>query len=69
MPIDDRNDLESIDQNIRINELKEKIREVTGKEFVSEKSPDCPPEIEEQFLKQVAEYESDSYTTKAEVLK
>jgi hypothetical protein len=51
-----------IDQKIRINELREEIREVTGGKF-SEGESNAPPEIREQFLKQVLEYEKAEFTT------
>src|SRR5215470_12649747 len=53
-----------IDQKIRINELQEEINEVSGgKMRFSGASPECPPDIEEQFLQSVLEYEKAEQTT------
>ena len=68
MPVDDPNDLERADQEIRINELKEKAKELTGGEINAFESPDMPPEIAEQFWQQVVEYESAPLTCPFEKL-
>jgi hypothetical protein len=57
MPVDDPNDLEKVDQEIRINELKAEAEELVGKEMSGGEADDCPPEIQEQFWKNVVEYE------------
>lgn len=57
MGIDDPNDLERIDQEIRINELKETLRESTDGEMVEFTAEDCPPEIQEQFWQSVLAWE------------
>jgi len=44
--------------NNRIQELRQKIREVTGEEPTFGSSADCPPEIEEAFLKSVLAFET-----------
>src|SRR5262245_33839481 len=53
---DDPLDLDRVDQEIRINELKEEARELAGDMHAWE-SPDCPPGIAEQFWNHVVEYE------------
>ena len=57
MPINDPKDLKKADQKIRINELKERIKEVAGEETRFDKDEKMPPEVEEQFLEQVLAYE------------
>ncbi len=55
-PPEDPLDLEAVDRAIRINELTEQARELgMGESFVD---GDCPPEIHEQFLKNIVDYES-----------
>lgn len=44
--------------NNRIQELRQKIREVTGEEPVFGTSTDCPPEIEEAFLESLLTFET-----------
>jgi hypothetical protein len=52
----DPNDLERIDQEIRINELREAVVEVTGENFLSYENPDSPPELVEQFWRHVLDF-------------
>jgi hypothetical protein len=47
-----------VDQEIRINELREAAREAAGGEMTEWESPDCPPELAEQFWQNVLAYES-----------
>ncbi|HEY3242613.1 MAG TPA: hypothetical protein VGM03_04600 [Phycisphaerae bacterium] len=63
MGIENPDDLDRIDQEIRINELKEQANELVGREMTHWESPDCPPEIAEQFWKNVIEYEKAPLTT------
>jgi hypothetical protein len=56
--IDEPNDSIDIDQQIRINELREAAREAGGGEMTQWESPDCPPEIAEQFWSNVLAYET-----------
>lgn len=58
MGIDDPKDLERIDQEIRINELKEQLRESTDGEMVEFTDEQCPPEIQEQFWQSVVAWEN-----------
>jgi hypothetical protein len=58
MPIDDPNELERIDQQIRINELKAAAAEAAGGDMTTWESEDCPPDIAEQFWKHVLEFEN-----------
>ncbi len=53
---DDVPNLDTVDQEIRINELEEQAKEMgLGESHVS---PDCPPEVHEQFLQNMIAYES-----------
>ena len=65
MPTNDPYDLDDddIDQEIRINELKEQANELVGGEMTTWESDDCPPEISEQFWKNVVAYESAPVTS------
>jgi hypothetical protein len=47
-----------IDQQIRINELREAAREAAGGEMTTWESPDMPPELAESFWGNVLAYES-----------
>lgn len=66
---DAEDDEPEIDRQIRINELKERARELAGGNLTEGKlSDDLPPEIEEQFWKQVVDFESSDWTTGLERL-
>jgi hypothetical protein len=56
-------DIDAIDQEIRINELREAAREAAGGEMTSWESPDAPPDIHEQFWQNVLDYERAESTT------
>lgn len=60
---DDSTDRRNVDQEIRINELREAAREATGGEMIDWESPDCPPEIAERFWSNVLAYESAGETS------
>jgi hypothetical protein len=47
-----------VDQEIRINELREAAREVAGGEMAEWEAPDCPPHVAEQFWSNVLDFES-----------
>ena len=49
---------QDLDQQIRINELRESAREAAGGEMTEWESDDCPPEMAEQFWRNVLAYES-----------
>src|SRR5690606_21010883 len=53
----DDQDFDRIDQEIRINELREAAREAAGGEMLSWEDPEAPPEITEQFWANVLNYE------------
>src|SRR5262245_37029855 len=53
----DPKDLERIDREIRINELRHRAEEAAGGPGHVYESEDCPPEILEQFWKHVVDYE------------
>jgi len=63
MPVDDPKDLERVDQQIHIEELKRQIDAVTGGEMAHWQGEDLPPEIAEQFYENVLAYESAEETT------
>lgn len=44
-------DLDRVDQEIRINNLRNQIEDITGEELVMHKTDDLPPETEEEFLR------------------
>ena len=57
MSTDDPLDLDRVDQEIRINELKEEARELAGDDMHAWESPDCPPGIAESFWSHVVAFE------------
>jgi hypothetical protein len=59
MTIDDPNDLDRVDQEIHLNELKSQL----GDEGLSFVSADCPPDVEAEFLEQVVHFERAPFTT------
>src|SRR5687767_11042623 len=68
MPIDDPNDLKRIDNEIRLNELKAQAEELTGGEFADIDGPDLPPDLAEEFLRNVVEFEKAGETTHFKLL-
>jgi hypothetical protein len=68
MPVDDPKDLKRIDQEIRLNELKAQAEELAGGEMTSWESPDCPPEIAEQFWQNVVDFEKSEGTSHFQLL-
>jgi hypothetical protein len=59
---DDLN-FDRIDQDIRINELREAAQEAAGGEMHVYENPEAPPEITEQFWQNVLQYEQAGETT------
>jgi hypothetical protein len=57
MPAEDPSELERVDQEIRINELKEEAKELAGGQMLGGESDDCPPELAESFWCYVVDYE------------
>jgi hypothetical protein len=57
MSTDDPLDLDRVDQEIRINELREEARELAGGEMQAWENPDCPPGIAEEFWSNVVAFE------------
>ena len=53
----DSENMEDIDRQIHIDNLKEQADALTGGEMSAHTSDDCPPEVEEQFWENVVEYE------------
>jgi hypothetical protein len=68
MPIDDPNELERVDQEIRINELKEEANELAGGAMTHWESEDCPPGMAESFWQRVVDYEKAPWTSEFEQL-
>jgi hypothetical protein len=63
MPNNEPTDLDRVDQEIRINELKEEANELAGGQMFSWESEDCPPDLAESFLRHVVEYEKAPWTS------
>lgn len=63
MSSENPDDLERIDQQIRINELKHEAEELSGGEMSSFEADDLPPDIAEQFWDQVVAFEKAPRTT------
>ncbi|MCK4342489.1 MAG: hypothetical protein KAY37_12285 [Phycisphaerae bacterium] len=63
MGIDDPNELDAVDRKIRFNEL---LHEAGGLE--GEISDDCPPEVADQFMQHVLDYERAPLTSHFEQL-
>jgi hypothetical protein len=61
-------DIPDIDREIRINELKERARELAGGEMSTHTSGELPPEIEEQFWEQVVAFEQGGWSSGLEKL-
>jgi hypothetical protein len=68
MATEDPKDLERVDQEIRINELKERARELSGGEMTFHENEDLPPELAEQFWQQVVAFEEGPFTTVSRTL-
>lgn len=67
LPDRDPLDLEAIDRAVRINETKERLREMGMQDMHT--NSDCPPEIEESFLSSIELYETVPISTQLEQLK
>lgn len=63
MPIEDPNELERVDREIRLNELKERPETIDA-----HLSDDCPPEAAGGFVDYVEQFENASWTTHIEQL-
>jgi len=68
MATDDPNDLERVDRDIRINELKHEAEDLAGGEMVAWESEECPPETAESFWQRVVDYEKAPLTCHFEQL-
>lgn len=68
MPVDDPKDLDRVDQEIHINELKAQVDKLAGGEGNAFVSDDCPPEIAETFLQNIVDYETAPVSTSFEEL-
>jgi hypothetical protein len=64
----DPDNLEKVDQEIRINELKEKAKELAGGEMTSFEAEDADPEVLEAFWQSVVDVESGGLTSSHEQL-
>lgn len=65
---DDPLGLKRVEQEIRIEKLRREINEITGEESFSDKTTECPPEVEEAFLEQVLALETHGSVCPFEVL-
>lgn len=57
MSTDDPLDLDRVDQEVRINELKEEARELAGDNMHAWENRECPPDIAEGFWRNVVAFE------------
>lgn len=60
--------LKKVEQEIRIENLKDEVAQLTGSEMITWKSPKISSDVEEKFLQQVLEYEKAPDTTHFEQL-
>lgn len=67
-PNDDPLNLEAVDREIHIEQLRREIEEVAGGEMFSGKSADCDPRIEESFLEHVLALETGGFKSPFETL-
>jgi hypothetical protein len=63
MTANDPDSLDDVDREIRINELKEKVKEVAGQDMTCYESQHAPPEILEQFWQNVLNVEQEGWTS------
>jgi hypothetical protein len=63
MPVEDPGELDDVDREIRINELKSEAEKLTGGKMHAWEAPDCPPEMAESFWQRVVDYEKAPLTT------
>lgn len=68
MAVEDPKDLPKADQDIRINELRHEVNDLAGAEESMSVSPDCPPDVEEQFLRNILAFERAQSVTPLERL-
>ena len=65
---DDPLGLKRIDQEIRVEKLRQEINEVTGEEFLTGNAEECTPELEEGFLEHVLALETHGFVRPFDVL-
>ncbi len=65
---DDPLGLERVQHEIRIEKLRQDIKEVTGEELLLGKAEDCEPEVEEAFLEQVLALETHGFVCPFDIL-
>lgn len=65
---DDPLGLKRAEQEIRIEKLRQEIKEVTGEEFLTGKAEECAPELEEAFLEHVLELETHGFVRPFDIL-
>jgi hypothetical protein len=63
MSTTDPEDLDDVDREIRVNELKEQARELAGGEMTVFEAEDVPPEVSEQFWQSVVDTERGGWTS------
>jgi len=60
---------DDIDHKIRVNEMKQELAALAGREPHMHTSPDCPPEVEEQFLANMLKWERGPFMPQVDRLK
>lgn len=70
MTIEDPDELDRVDHEIRVNELKAEVEEITGEPVVEFEGDgeEAPPEVIEQFWENVRDFEKAEWTTEREQL-
>jgi hypothetical protein len=63
VPVDDPKDLEQADREIRINELRESARELSGGEMTSFENDEPPSEVREVFWENVVRFEQGPFSS------
>ncbi len=68
MTIEDPDELDKVDHDIRVNELRAEAQELTGDKIEAFENPDAPPEVIEQFWENVVAFEQADWTSDREEL-
>ena len=68
LPPEDPLGLEGVEQEIRIEKLRQDIQKVTGEEVFTGKANECDPELEETFLEHVLALETHGFVSPREAL-
>jgi len=68
MSNDERHNASIEDPEVRIEKLKQEVREITGEEIISQVSDECPPEVEEKFWENVLQFEKGKFDAPFDML-